>query len=324
MHRRRDHEVRPELRIGEPIVAPDTEQLSGSERVDERLGEPQIRHRPCDRAVLDHERAVAGKTGYHKRLGVEDPAVVEGRHIDPMLHPCDQFVNGFVTRTNEQVRGKRPEHVGSWKRMPGGLDTRFPSRSAIVGESRGDPVCQVGGELPGALRQDTARLSGRVLVGIDHAGDDRRTRHVDPLGARWDRDTAARAERDDAPVAHDDVTPLYDLVTVHCHQASSGQRDHTLCHSTGDLQPDSRRVGGATYQVPVEVSLSRRVALAMRWLVKFSRDRGAKSLTIGLALEIIDAADEEGGSRGKGGAVKKRDETHRMAEANKAFSHYRW
>jgi len=90
------------------------------------------------------------------------------------------------------------------------------------------------------------------------------------------------------------------------------------------VEVKSRRVGGATYQIPVEVRQSRRTALAMRWIVDFSRKRSDKSMMLRLAHEFMDAADEEGGGRGKGGAVKKREDTHRMAEANKAFSHYRW
>lgn len=90
------------------------------------------------------------------------------------------------------------------------------------------------------------------------------------------------------------------------------------------VEVKSRRVGGATYQIPVEVRASRSATLAMRWLVDFARKRGEKGITQRLAAEIMDAADEEGGGRGKGGAVKKREDTHRMAEANKAFSHFRW
>ncbi|MAZ44300.1 MAG: 30S ribosomal protein S7 [Legionellales bacterium] len=86
----------------------------------------------------------------------------------------------------------------------------------------------------------------------------------------------------------------------------------------------ARRVGGATYQIPVEVRAVRANALAMRWLVDFAKKRGEKSMMLRLAGEILDASDEEGGAQGKGGAVKKREDTHRMAEANKAFSHYRW
>ncbi|AHK16951.1 MULTISPECIES: 30S ribosomal protein S7 [Thalassolituus] len=84
------------------------------------------------------------------------------------------------------------------------------------------------------------------------------------------------------------------------------------------VEVKSRRVGGATYQVPVEVRPSRRQALAMRWLVDAARGRGEKSMAQRLANEMLDAAE------GKGSAVKKREDVHRMAEANKAFSHYRF
>ena len=84
------------------------------------------------------------------------------------------------------------------------------------------------------------------------------------------------------------------------------------------VEVKSRRVGGATYQVPVEVRPSRRQALSMRWLVEYARGRGEKSMHQRLAGEIVDAA------QGKGAAVKKREDVHRMAEANKAFAHYRF
>ena len=84
------------------------------------------------------------------------------------------------------------------------------------------------------------------------------------------------------------------------------------------VEVKSRRVGGATYQVPVEVRPSRRNALAMRWLVDYSRKRVEKSMALRLAGEILDAAE------GRGAAVKKREDVHRMAEANKAFAHYRF
>ena len=84
------------------------------------------------------------------------------------------------------------------------------------------------------------------------------------------------------------------------------------------VEVKSRRVGGATYQVPVEVRAERRSALAMRWLVEFSRGRGEKSMALRLAGEILEAAD------GRGAAVRKREDMHRMAEANRAFSHYRF
>jgi ribosomal protein S7 len=84
------------------------------------------------------------------------------------------------------------------------------------------------------------------------------------------------------------------------------------------LEVKSRRVGGATYQVPVEVRPERRTALAMRWLISYSRDRNEKSMPEKLAAEIISA------SKGEGNAVKKKEDTHRMADANKAFAHYKW
>ena len=84
------------------------------------------------------------------------------------------------------------------------------------------------------------------------------------------------------------------------------------------VEVKSRRVGGATYQVPVEVRPERRTALAMRWLISYSRDRNEKSMAEKLAAEVISA------SKGEGNAVKKKEDTHRMADANKAFAHYRW
>ena len=84
------------------------------------------------------------------------------------------------------------------------------------------------------------------------------------------------------------------------------------------VEVKSRRVGGATYQVPVEVRSSRRSALAMRWVIEAARKRGENSMPRKLAAELLEASEN------RGAAVKKREETHRMAEANKAFAHYRW
>ncbi len=84
------------------------------------------------------------------------------------------------------------------------------------------------------------------------------------------------------------------------------------------METKSRRVGGSTYQVPIEVSPRRRTALGLRWLVKSARSRGEKTMDERLAGELMDAANH------RGGAVKKKDEVHRMAESNKAFAHYRW
>jgi small subunit ribosomal protein S7 len=84
------------------------------------------------------------------------------------------------------------------------------------------------------------------------------------------------------------------------------------------VEVKSRRVGGATYQVPVEVRSTRRQTLAMRWVIEAARDRSEKSMSFRLAHELMDAAEN------RGAAVRKREDTHRMAEANKAFAHYRW
>ncbi len=84
------------------------------------------------------------------------------------------------------------------------------------------------------------------------------------------------------------------------------------------LEVKARRVGGATYQVPMEVRSERQIALAIRWLINYSRARGEKSMVNKLSAELLDAFNN------RGGAVKKKEDTHRMAEANKAFAHYRW
>lgn len=94
------------------------------------------------------------------------------------------------------------------------------------------------------------------------------------------------------------------------HKALNNVRPH--------LEVRSRRVGGATYQVPVDVRPDRGIALAMRWIIKAARERGEKTMIDRLAGEIMDAVNN------RGGAIKKREDTHRMAEANKAFAHYRW
>ncbi len=84
------------------------------------------------------------------------------------------------------------------------------------------------------------------------------------------------------------------------------------------IEVKSRRVGGSTYQVPVEIRPERRQALAMRWLIAFARSRGEKTMAERLSAELLEA------SQGRGSSVKKKEDTHRMAEANKAFAHYRW
>lgn len=94
--------------------------------------------------------------------------------------------------------------------------------------------------------------------------------------------------------------------------------DKALDNVRPTVEVKSRRVGGATYQVPVEVRATRRTTLAMRWVIDASRSRGEKSMALRLAGELMDAAES------RGSAVKKKEDTHRMADANKAFAHYRW
>ncbi len=94
--------------------------------------------------------------------------------------------------------------------------------------------------------------------------------------------------------------------------------DKALEHISPMVEVKSRRVGGATYQVPIEVRPKRRQTLAMRWAIEAARKRGEKNMPAKLAGELLDAFDQ------RGAAVKKREDTHRMAEANKAFAHYRW
>jgi len=84
------------------------------------------------------------------------------------------------------------------------------------------------------------------------------------------------------------------------------------------LETKSRRVGGATYQVPVEVPEHRSISLAIRWIIRFAKERSGKSMVEKLAAEVLDAVNN------RGGAIKKREDTHKMAEANRAFAHYRW
>ena len=109
-----------------------------------------------------------------------------------------------------------------------------------------------------------------------------------------------------------------DLVENRTGQPGVNIFKQAISHLKPVVEVKSRRVGGATYQVPVEVRPERRTALAMRWLISYSRGRNEKSMAEKLAAEVISA------SRNEGSAIKKKDDTHRMAEANKAFAHYRW
>ena len=110
----------------------------------------------------------------------------------------------------------------------------------------------------------------------------------------------------------------FDMVKEKTNEEPMDVFEKALTNIKPALEVKSRRVGGANYQVPIEVKANRSQALAMRWLVQYSRLRGGHSMAENLANEIIDA------SNGVGAAVKKREDTHKMAEANKAFAHYRW
>ena len=119
-------------------------------------------------------------------------------------------------------------------------------------------------------------------------------------------------------VAESTLYGAFDLI-----KKKSGQDPLKVFHDAiENVKPSvevrSRRVGGATYQVPVDVRTSRRQALAIRWIVEQARDRSENTMTERLSAELLDAANN------RGNAVKKREDTHKMAEANKAFSHYRW
>lgn len=120
-------------------------------------------------------------------------------------------------------------------------------------------------------------------------------------------------------VAEKIVYGAMDVITEKNSSANAIELVHKALDNVAPaVEVKSRRVGGATYQVPVEVRSSRKMALAMRWLIDSARKRGENTMPKKLAAELIDASEN------RGGAIKKREETHRMAEANKAFAHYRW
>jgi len=109
-----------------------------------------------------------------------------------------------------------------------------------------------------------------------------------------------------------------DIVAAKTKEDSLGVFKRAIENTRPTVEVRSRRVGGATYQVPIEVRPQRRLSLSMRWLIQAARERGEKSMEEKLAAEVIDAANN------RGTAIKKKEDTHRMAEANRAFAHYRW
>ena len=118
-------------------------------------------------------------------------------------------------------------------------------------------------------------------------------------------------------ISYDIFYKAMDIVEEKTKEDGLEQWKKALANCTPAVEVKSRRVGGATFQIPAEIRTNRKVALGMKWLISFSRKRNDKSMAQRLASEIIAAA------KGEGAAVKKKDDTHRMAEANKAFSHFR-
>jgi len=119
-------------------------------------------------------------------------------------------------------------------------------------------------------------------------------------------------------VAEGIVYGAFDIIEAKTKQSPLGVFEQALGNVMPSIEVRSRRVGGATYQVPVEVRTDRRQALGLRWIINAARDRNEKTMTERLSAELLDA------SNNRGNAVKKREDTHKMAEANRAFSHYRW
>ncbi|HTI15264.1 MAG TPA: 30S ribosomal protein S7 [Dictyobacter sp.] len=114
------------------------------------------------------------------------------------------------------------------------------------------------------------------------------------------------------------VYSSFDLIEVRQKRTPIDVFEQALKNSTPSIEVKPRRVGGSTYQVPVDVRRDRGIALAMRWLIKSARSRSGRSMAEKLASELMDAA------AGQGATIRKREETHKMAESNKAFAHYRW
>ena len=149
------------------------------------------------------------------------------------------------------------------------------------------------------------------------------TRRVIQPDAKYDSVLLAQMinklmQRGKKSVAERVVYDAFDLIEERMHRPPLEIFEQAVQNTTPILEVKPRRVGGATYQVPVEVRSGRRVSLALRWLVQAARTRPGKTITDRFANEVMDAA------RNTGVAVKRREDTHRMAEANKAFAHYRW
>jgi small subunit ribosomal protein S7 len=144
-----------------------------------------------------------------------------------------------------------------------------------------------------------------------------------PADPRYDSQTVSKfisqvMRRGKKSTAENLLYKAMDLIEQRSGQPGVAVLKQALNNVKPVLEVKSRRVGGATYQVPVEVRPERRTALAMRWILQYARERNEKTMSDRLAAEIVLA------SKGEGNAIKKKEDTHRMAEANRAFAHYRW
>jgi small subunit ribosomal protein S7 len=148
--------------------------------------------------------------------------------------------------------------------------------------------------------------------------DPKYTEQPDEVRRRVTKFMNAVMERGKKAVAERIVYGAFDRVGDRAKEDPIKVFERALANVKPKLEVKSRRVGGSTYQVPVDVRPDRSQALGMRWLVQYARSRGEKTMVEKLAAEILDAANN------RGNAVKKREDTHKMAEANKAFAHYRW
>jgi small subunit ribosomal protein S7 len=151
----------------------------------------------------------------------------------------------------------------------------------------------------------------------------RAVRRAVPADPRYDSQTVSKficnlMRQGKKSVAEGIFYTAMDLIEQRTGQPGVNVFKQALSNAKPVVEVKSRRVGGATYQVPVEVRPDRRTALGMRWLIDYSRGRGEKTMADRLANELVSA------SKGEGNTIKKKEDTHRMAEANKAFAHYRW
>ncbi len=148
--------------------------------------------------------------------------------------------------------------------------------------------------------------------------DPRYTEHPPEIRRRLTKFMNTVMTRGKKSIAEGIVYGAFDIVQKKANEDPVKVFDKALGNVKPKVEVKSRRVGGSTYQVPVDVRPDRSQALGMRWLVNYSRDRGEKTMQEKLAAEIMDAANN------RGNACKKREDVHKMAEANKAFAHYRW